>query len=114
VEGARKAALLAHARAYVSLSLHEGQPIAVLEAMASGRACVCSDIPAHRELLEGGRGLLRAASTFEERVEAVREACALADARRAELGEAARAHVRAAHDWDRVVDRLEAIYREIL
>ncbi len=39
---------------FLSTSRGEGLPIAVLEAMACGCALVLSDIPAHRELVEGG------------------------------------------------------------
>lgn len=35
---------------FVSTSLTEGHPVAVLEAMASGKLCVVSDIPPHRQI----------------------------------------------------------------
>lgn len=42
---------LKRADVFVSVSVFEGQPNAVLEAMAAGCAIVVSDIPAHREVL---------------------------------------------------------------
>ena len=49
--------LMKRADAFVSLSRFEGCPNAVLEAAACGSPLVLSDIPAHRELLDG-RGAL--------------------------------------------------------
>ncbi len=45
---------LAKGDIFVSPSLTEGHPVAVLEAMASGLLCLCSDIPAHRLLADDG------------------------------------------------------------
>ncbi len=39
---------------FVSSSLTEGHPIAVLEAMASQKLCLCSDIPAHQKISNEG------------------------------------------------------------
>jgi glycosyltransferase involved in cell wall biosynthesis len=44
------AELYAHAGAFVLPSSHEGQPIAVIEALGYGCPVILSDIPAHREL----------------------------------------------------------------
>ncbi len=41
--------------AYVSLSRKEGLPYAALDALAAGLPVVLSDIPGHRELVQGGR-----------------------------------------------------------
>ncbi|OFZ16172.1 MAG: hypothetical protein A2X86_13900 [Bdellovibrionales bacterium GWA2_49_15] len=41
---------------FISSSLTEGHPIAVLEAMASGKLCLCSQIPAHEKI--SPRGLI--------------------------------------------------------
>jgi polysaccharide deacetylase family protein (PEP-CTERM system associated) len=42
--------ILKEADIFISSSLTEGHPVAVLEAMASSKVCFCSDIPAHRLL----------------------------------------------------------------
>lgn len=49
--------MLTETNVFVFPSLYENFPFAVVEAMASGHACVCYDIPSLRELL-GGSGLL--------------------------------------------------------
>lgn len=46
-------------------SLREGEPIALLEAMAAGIACVATDTTGSRELLERGAGLLAACADPE-------------------------------------------------
>jgi len=46
--------LLAHADIYVSMSLHDGTSVSLLEAMASGCFPVVSDIPADREWIRDG------------------------------------------------------------
>jgi glycosyltransferase involved in cell wall biosynthesis len=49
--GVALAELYTHAGVFVLPSSHEGQPIAVLEAMSYGCAVILSDIPAHREIV---------------------------------------------------------------
>jgi glycosyltransferase involved in cell wall biosynthesis len=48
--GAALAELYSHAGVFVLPSSHEGQPIAVLEAMSYGCPTILSDIPPHREI----------------------------------------------------------------
>lgn len=48
-----------HATIFAMPSIKEGSPKALLEAMASGLACIASDIPEHREIIQAGTtGLL--------------------------------------------------------
>ena len=72
--------LYQHARTLVSASYQEGQPLALLEAMANECCVVASDIDAHRELL-GSAGVLFPSG----------DATALAHALGAVLGDASRA-----------------------
>jgi len=50
--------LLAGSDCFVFSSLHEGQGLALLEALCVGLPVVCSDFPAARETLAQGRGLV--------------------------------------------------------
>jgi glycosyltransferase involved in cell wall biosynthesis len=50
--------LLTSAKCLIHSSWSEGQPRAVLEAMACGLPVICSDIPAHREIVPAAVGLL--------------------------------------------------------
>jgi glycosyltransferase involved in cell wall biosynthesis len=92
----------------------EGCPVALLEAMASGRACVSSDIPGSRDIVEAGRNGLLVAP---------RDAASLAEAlgtlvrdtrRRHELGAAARARILDAFSIDREVRAHEDLYARAL
>jgi glycosyltransferase involved in cell wall biosynthesis len=76
---------------FVATSLFEGQPNAVLEAMACGCPLVVSDIPAHRELLDETTALLVNPHKADALAEAILDvlsapAAALARARKARAG----------------------------
>ncbi len=59
---------LRSASLYVTAAAFEGRPNAVLEAFAAGCPVLASDIPAHREVIEG-RGLLFAPESLQEAAE---------------------------------------------
>ena len=83
------------ASAFVSISKFEGNPNAVLEAMAIGCPLVVSDIPQHREILDDSAALLCNPNSVEDVAAAIRKA--LSDPAAA----AARAEVarRRSADW---------------
>ena len=92
---------------------NESFGIVLIEAMASGRAVVASDIPGYRSVVNPGEngvvvppGDVRAlASALVELVEDPAQRKALAEAGRARALE---------FSWPRVTDRIEEIYRDIL
>jgi len=52
--------LMAESDVYLNVSLFEGMPLTLLEAMASGLPIVATDVPGNRELVEDGQNGLRA------------------------------------------------------
>ncbi len=105
-------ALYSHAALCVHPSEVEGMALAVLEAMAHGRAVLVSDIPENLEAV-GDCG-----ATFGVRDEEAlrREMMALLSdpAGRAALGARARERVRQYFDWDAITLRTEQVYRSVV
>ena len=89
----------------------ENQGIVVLEAMACGKACVVSDIPAFEEYYEDGHDCL-ICSTESEFVDALERLEANPELRE-RLGENAKETARE-HGLDRVGDRLSDIYEGLI
>lgn len=111
--GEARDALLTHARAFLSASRLEGFPLAPLEAMAAGRPVVLSDIPPHRELLEGapGAGWLVPEGGWPQALRRLAEA---APEDLQAMGALGKAHVARRFSWDRVAERTLSVYRAAL
>lgn len=104
--------LLDSAHVLVLPSRAEGQPMAVLEAMARGLCVIGSDVGGLPELLGDGRGFIIQPD----------DPAGLADvlarvldepATRARVGARAREHVQRTYDAAVVADRLDALYRTV-
>jgi glycosyltransferase involved in cell wall biosynthesis len=92
----------------------EGCPVALLEAMASGRACVATDIPGSHDLVEHDlSGWLVPPGDVDALAAALQHLAACPDRRHA-LGHAARARAVQSFSIEREVAAHEALYREIL
>lgn len=105
--------LLHAADVFVHAAHAEGQPNAVLEALACGLPAVLSDIPAHRALPAGEAAAFFRPGDARGLAERVREIQA-APGRRAALGVVARRHVLAQRDIGRVAAATLEIYRRVL
>jgi glycosyltransferase involved in cell wall biosynthesis len=106
--------LLAACDVFALPSLYEGSSLAVLEAMAAGRAIVSSAIGGTEELIEDGRsGLLVPPGDAEALASALRRL--LGDpSLRGELAASARARVRRDLTRERMAARVTGAYRELL
>jgi glycosyltransferase involved in cell wall biosynthesis len=105
--------LLADSAVFVLPSRSEGQPMALLEAMAHGLCVVAGAVGGIPEMVDDGRsGLLVPPDDVEALVVALRRA--LTDpALRTRLGAAARERVLAEFDLDVVWRRIDELYREV-
>lgn len=92
----------------------EGCPVALLEAMSSGRACIATDIPGSRDLIEPGKsGLLVPPEDVEALAEALRHLSS-SSALRQQLGAAARERVLQHFTIEKEVQAHVSLYEEIL
>ena len=107
--------LLNAADAFVLPSLWEGMPLTLLEAGAVGLPIVATDVGGNSEIvLESKTGYLVPVRDTAALAEAMLRVMRLSDADRFTMGQAGREHVVQNFDLERVVDRWEALYRELL
>jgi glycosyltransferase involved in cell wall biosynthesis len=98
----------------VNSSLNEGTPVALIEALAAGRAVVATAVGGTPDLLGGGaRGLLVPPSDPAALAAAILETLERPQAAR-ERAEAGRAYVLAHHGVGRLLEDIDALYRELI
>jgi glycosyltransferase involved in cell wall biosynthesis len=108
------ASVFQHSTFVVLPSYREGVPKALLEACASGRAIVTTDVPGCREVVRHGEnGLLVPARDGRALADAMEE-LASNPARRHQMGQAGRAMALAHFSETAVVDATLSLYRDIL
>jgi glycosyltransferase involved in cell wall biosynthesis len=109
----RRVALLQAAEVFLLPSLVEGLSLALLEAMASGCACVATDAGADGEVLEGGAGIVISTQGVTTQLRTLLPV--LRDQRllTAELGRQARQRVMERYTLSRNIDSIERLYREL-
>ena len=107
--------LLNAADAFVLPSLWEGMPLTLLEASATALPIVATDVGGNAEVvLEGKTGYLVPPKNTDALAQTLLRIMRLSEADRSAMGQAGRAHVVQNFDLERVVDRWEALYRELL
>ena len=106
-------ALLARQRIFVLSTHYEGMPLALVEAMAAGCACIGSDVVGVREVIDHGRtGLLVPEGDAQALADTLADL--VTHPERAEaLGRAARAQAEQAFDVSHMHARYEALLRRV-
>jgi glycosyltransferase involved in cell wall biosynthesis len=100
---------------YVMSSAWEGMPMVLLEAGAAGLPIVATRVGGNQEVVqEGVSGFLVPPSDDQALAAAMLRLMALPEAERRAMGARGHDHVRQNYGLGRVVDRYEAIYREVL
>ncbi|OKH69938.1 glycosyl transferase [Mycobacterium sp. SWH-M1] len=106
------AVLLDDSQILVLPSRSEGQPMAVLEAMARGLCVVATDVDGLPEMIGGGCGVLIPPDDTEAIVAALRSVVFDADLRQ-QCGTSARTRVRDQLDVSIIACSIDALYREV-
>ncbi len=107
------AELLRAADLFALASSTEGLPNSLLEGMASGLACLATDIPGTRDVLSQGGGVLVPASDLEAFARALDSLASNAE-ERTRLGERARAVIEERYLLTSVAERYRATYDALL
>ena len=106
-------ALLARQRIFVLSTHYEGMPLALVEAMAAGCACIGSDVVGVREVIDHGRtGLLVPEGDAQALADALADLLTHPEGAEA-LGRAARAQAEQAFDVSHMHARYEALLRRV-
>jgi len=113
-EQAMRLALLQLAEVFVLPSLVEGLSLALLEAMASGTACVATDAGADGEVLEGGAGIVISTQGVTTQLRTLLPVLRDQPVLTAELGRRARLRVLDRYTLERNVDDLEKVYANLV
>jgi glycosyltransferase involved in cell wall biosynthesis len=88
--------------------------VVLLEAMASGRPVIATHLPGVRSVVSDGiDGLLVPPGNHRALSAAIAKLAALSPECRQHMGLAGRRKVEAEYGWERIGDRLEALYREV-
>jgi glycosyltransferase involved in cell wall biosynthesis len=109
----RRVALLQLAEVFLLPSLVEGLSLALLEAMATGTACVATDAGADGEVLQGGAGIVISTQGVTTQLRTLLPVLRDQPVLTAELGLRARARVLERYTLERNIDALEKLYGEL-
>jgi glycosyltransferase involved in cell wall biosynthesis len=108
-------ALMNAADAYVMSSRWEGMPLVLQEAAAVGLPVVSTDVGGNREVVcDGVSGLLVPPDDSPALATAMQKMLVASPDQRAEMGRRGRGHIESRFGIERVLDRWEAIYQDLL
>jgi glycosyltransferase involved in cell wall biosynthesis len=111
---ARRLALLQLAEVFLLPSLVEGLSLALLEAMASGTACVATDAGADGEVLDGGAGIVISTQGVTTQLRTLLPVLRDQPVLTGELGRRARERALERYTLRRNIDQLERLYADLL
>jgi glycosyltransferase involved in cell wall biosynthesis len=109
----RRLALLRLAEVFLLPSLVEGLSLALLEAMATGTACVATDAGADGEVLQGGAGIVISTQGVTTQLRTLLPVLREQPVLIQELGRRARDRVLERYTLTRNIDALEALYAQL-
>jgi glycosyltransferase involved in cell wall biosynthesis len=109
----RRLALLRLAEVFLLPSLVEGLSLALLEAMATGTACVATDAGADGEVLQGGAGIVISTQGVTTQLRTLLPVLSEQPVLTRELGRRARERVLERYTLTRNIDALEALYAQL-
>ncbi|MGE2834251.1 glycosyltransferase family 4 protein [Mycobacterium sp. SMC-4] len=104
--------MLDRAQVLVLPSRNEGQPMAVLEAMARGLCVIAGDVGGLPEMIGGGAGILIPPDDAEAVADALRKVIGDHELRD-RYGAAAHLRIREQFDTEAIARRLDVLYREV-
>ena len=110
----KRLALLQLAEVFLLPSLVEGLSLALLEAMASGTACVATDAGADGEVLEGGAGIVISTQGVTTQLRTLLPVLREQPVLTAELGRRARQRALERYTLSRNIDELERLYADLV
>jgi glycosyltransferase involved in cell wall biosynthesis len=107
-------ALLQCAEVFLLPSLVEGLSLALLEAMATGTACVATDAGADGEVLAGGAGIVMSTQGVTTQLRTLLPVLRDQPVLTAELGRRARERALERYTIGTNIDAIEKLYRDLL
>ena len=110
----KRLAMLQLAEVFLLPSLVEGLSLALLEAMASGTACVATDAGADGEVLAGGAGIVISTQGVTTQLRTLLPVLCDQPVLSAELGRRARQRALERYTLKRNIDQLEELYAQLL
>jgi glycosyltransferase involved in cell wall biosynthesis len=113
-EQAMRLALLQLAEVFLLPSLVEGLSLALLEAMASGTACVATDAGADGEVLEGGAGIVISTQGVTTQLRTLLPVLRDQPVLTEELGRRARQRALERYTLTQNIDQLERLYGDLV
>jgi glycosyltransferase involved in cell wall biosynthesis len=114
VFGDEKSELLSNCLLFLAPSQNEGLPITLLEAIAYGRCCIASDIPAHSVVIQNEvTGFLFPSDDKDGFIAKVVKLINESEKLKS-IGKAARQHAELIFDWERTADETKRVYDELL